>query len=88
VLNPSQTLLITSADKNRERKNKGKGGKKHAASPKQLGAKIAERSVPRSIFPFVFLSFVFFVFFLFSVPLLFCSFFDRPRERTGQPQAE
>jgi hypothetical protein len=66
VLNPSQTLLITSADKNRERKNKGKGGKKHAASPKQLGAKIAERSVPHSIFPFVFLSFVFFS--------VFCSF--------------
>jgi hypothetical protein len=78
-------LLITSADKNRERKNKGKGGKRHDASPKQLGAKIAERIVPRSFLSFVFLSFVFF--FLFAFAVLFF-FFDRRWERTGQPQAE
>jgi hypothetical protein len=55
VLNPSQTLLITS-----ERKNKGKGGKKHAASPRRLLTEGAEPIVPLSLS--LFFSVVFFAF--------------------------
>jgi hypothetical protein len=70
VLNPSQTLLITS-----ERKNKGKGGKKHAASPRRLLTEGAEPIVPLSLS--LFFSVVFFLRFL-------CCIFFRGNE-PGQP---
>jgi hypothetical protein len=79
VLNPSQTLLITSADKNREGKNKGKGGKKrHAASPKRLLTEGAEPIVPLSLSLFFLL---FFYFFFFAVFFLFFVFFQGTTNR-------
>jgi hypothetical protein len=46
VLSPSHTLLITSADKEGERKNKDKGGKRHAASPRRVLPEVVEPIVP------------------------------------------
>jgi hypothetical protein len=39
-------LLITSADKERERKNKDKGGKRHAAGPRRVLTEVVEPIVP------------------------------------------
>jgi hypothetical protein len=85
VLNPSQTLLITSADKNREGKNKGKGGKKrHAASPKRLLTEGAEPIVPLSLSLF----FLLFFYFVFSLLYFFCFLCFFRGQRTGATAVE
>jgi hypothetical protein len=63
VLSPSHTLLITSADKERERKNKDKGGKKKKArcEPETVGSKNCRTDRPSVL--------------LFFCPLFFCPLF-------------
>jgi hypothetical protein len=80
VLSPSHTLLITSADKEGERKNKDKGGKRHAASPRRVLTEVVE---PIFLLPclFFFDLFVFFSLACFAVFVFFCSGENEP----GQP---
>jgi hypothetical protein len=75
VLSPSHTLLITSADKERERKNKDKGGKKKKArcEPETVGSKNCRTDRPSVLLFFCPLFFVLcfsllcvFAFFLFA----------------------
>jgi hypothetical protein len=88
VLNPSQTLLITSVEKKKNGKTRGKA----RCEPKTVVAGIAEPIVPLSLFCFflVFgsLSFFCFWFLLFSFSLLFFCFRTARRgKRWGQHRA-
>jgi hypothetical protein len=78
VLSPSHTLLITSADKEGERKNKDKGGKRHAASPRRVLTEVVE---PIVLLPCLF--FLISLFFLWHALLYLFFFFAQGRTNRG-----